>query len=83
MVGPHFARPTPTRRNDDHAKVATRTRHGTHCGDGRTLLAQHRHSSAPGIWLLPLAQAVTVLATSELLDLLAAVGMRPYPGSST
>ncbi len=34
-------------------------------------------AATPGIWLLPLALAATVLATHELLDLLAAGGMRP------
>ena len=36
-------------------------------------------AATPGIWLLPLALAATVLATRELLDLLAAAGMRPVP----
>ena len=31
----------------------------------------------PGIWLLPWRMAITVLATQELLDLLAAAGMHP------
>jgi phosphatidate cytidylyltransferase len=38
-----------------------------------------QHPSAPGIWLLPIALVATVLATSELLDLLAAAGMHPIP----
>ena len=38
-----------------------------------------RAPSAPGLWLLPVAVAVTVLATRELLELLAAGGMRPVP----
>jgi phosphatidate cytidylyltransferase len=35
------------------------------------------HASMPGIWLLPLVIVVTVLATQEMLDLLAIAGMRP------
>ena len=36
-------------------------------------------ASIPGIWLLPVALVVTVLATHEVLDLLAASGIRPIP----
>jgi phosphatidate cytidylyltransferase len=35
------------------------------------------HAATPGVWLLPVAFVATVLATRELLDLLAAGGMRP------
>lgn len=34
-------------------------------------------AAAPGVWLLPVAMIVAVLATKEVLDLLAAGGMRP------
>jgi phosphatidate cytidylyltransferase len=33
----------------------------------------------PGLWLLPIAIILTVLATKEVLDLLAAAGMQPMP----
>jgi phosphatidate cytidylyltransferase len=36
-------------------------------------------ASAPGLWLLPIAMVATVLATRELLDLLAAADMHPIP----
>ena len=35
------------------------------------------HAAVPGVWLLPVALVVTLLATHETLDLLAAAGMRP------
>lgn len=34
-------------------------------------------AAVPGVWLLPLVIVATVLATKEVLDLLAAAGMRP------
>ncbi len=37
------------------------------------------HAAMPGMWLLPVAIAATLLATKELLDLLAAADMRPIP----
>ena len=33
--------------------------------------------TVPGIWLLPVAIAAALLATKEMLDLLAAAGMKP------
>ena len=41
------------------------------------LIALDHSAAAPGAWLLPLALVLTVVATSETLDLLAAAGMRP------
>jgi phosphatidate cytidylyltransferase len=35
------------------------------------------HAAIPGIWLMPLVIIVTVLATKEVLDLLAAAGLQP------
>jgi phosphatidate cytidylyltransferase len=35
------------------------------------------HATVPGAWLLPVVIAATVLATKEVLDLLAFAGMRP------
>jgi phosphatidate cytidylyltransferase len=35
------------------------------------------HAATPGAWLLPVVLAITVLATKEILDLAATVGMRP------
>ena len=37
------------------------------------------NAAVPGIWLLPVVVLVTVLATQEMLELLAAAGMRPMP----
>jgi phosphatidate cytidylyltransferase len=37
------------------------------------------NAARPGVWLLPVALVVAVLATKEVLDLLAAAGMRPTP----
>ena len=34
-------------------------------------------ATVPGIWLLPVAIAAALLATKEMLDLLAAAGMKP------
>ena len=35
------------------------------------------HATVPGIWLLPVVIVAAVLATKEMLDLLAAAGMKP------